>query len=152
MTADLGDDAALQRSRQHRRGVRRASVELDEALARPITKGAGTWLEGVAIHVRTLAEAFRHHVGQSEGPDGLLPQIVKAESRLVPAVEAVKREHRGLLDEMTRLEAVTRSSPAADEQTVRAESLRLLHDLAAHRQRGADLIYEAYFVDVEAGD
>jgi hypothetical protein len=27
----------------------------------------------------------------------------------------------------------------------------LLHDMAVHRQRGADLIYEAYYVDVEGG-
>jgi hypothetical protein len=152
MTPDPGDDAALQRSRLHRRGVRRASIDLDEALARPVTKEAGPWLDDAAVHIRTLAGAFRHHVEQSEGPDGLLPQIVRAEPRLVPAVEAVKREHRGLLDRLARLEAVAGRSPAADEQAIRADSLRLLHDLAAHRQRGADLIYEAYFVDVEGGD
>jgi len=30
--------------------------------------------------------------------------------------------------------------------------MRLLQSIAAHRQSGADLIYEAYSVDVEGGD
>lgn len=77
---------------------------------------------------------------------------VEAEPRLVNAVRVVKREHQVLLNEMSRLEAVTGLSEGADEQGVRRDLLRLLHDVAAHRQRGSDLIYEAYFVDVEAGD
>jgi hypothetical protein len=40
----------------------------------------------------------------------------------------------------------------ADEQSIRKDSLLLLQDVAAHRQRGSDLIYEACYVDVEAGD
>jgi hypothetical protein len=148
---DSADDAAFQRSRQHRRGVRRASIGLEEVLARPTAQEAGHWLGDVAVHVRALAEAFRHHVDQSEGPEGLLPQIVQAEPRLVPAVGAVKREHQVLLDAMSRLEAATGLSQGADEQAVREDSLRLLHEVAAHRQRGSDLIYEAYYVDVEGG-
>jgi hypothetical protein len=149
---DSADGAAFQRSRQHRRGVRRASIDLEEALARPIGLEAGDWYGDVAVQIRALAEAFRHHVEQSEGPKGLLPQIVEAAPRLAPAVEVVKREHRALLAQMSRLEAATGLPQDADEQAVRKDSLRLMHDVAAHRQRGSDLIYEAYYVDVEGGD
>jgi hypothetical protein len=149
---DSVDSAAFHRSRQHRRGVRRASIDLEEALARPAGQEAGHWYGEVAVHVRALAEAFRHHVQQSEGPEGLLPQIVEAQPRLVPAVQAVKREHQVLLDAMSRLEAATDPSQGADEQAVREDVLRLLHDVAVHRQRGSDLIYQAYYVDVEGGD
>jgi hypothetical protein len=148
---DSADGAAFQRSRQHRRGVRRASIDLEEVLARPVGHEPRNWYGDVAVQVRALAEAFRHHVEQSEGSEGLLPQIVEAEPRLVPAVEVVKREHKALLAAMSRLEAATGLSPGADEQAVRKDSLRLLHDMAVHRQRGADLIYEAYYVDVEGG-
>ncbi len=121
-------------------------------MARPIGLEAGDWYGDVAVHIRALAEAFRHHVEQSEGPKGLLPQIVEAAPRLAPAVEVVKREHRALLAQMSRLEAATGLPQDADEQAVRKDSLRLMHDVAAHRQRGSDLIYEAYYVDVEGGD
>jgi hypothetical protein len=148
---DSADGDAIQRSRQHRRGVRRASIDLEEALARPIGQEAGHWHGDVAVQIRALAEAFRYHVEQSEGPGGLLPQMVEEEPRLVPAVAAVKREHRVLLDAMSRLEAATGVERGADEQAIREDSLRLLHALAAHRQRGSDLIYQAYCVDVEGG-
>ena len=149
---DSVDGAAFRRSRQHRRGVRRASIDLEEALARPVGQEAGHWYGEVAVHVRALAEAFRHHVQQSEGPEGLLPQIVGAQSRLIPAVQAVKREHQVLLVAMSRLEAAAGPSQGADEHAVREGALRLLHDVAVHRQRGSDLIYQAYYVDVEGGD
>lgn len=148
---DSADGAAFQRSRQHRRGVRRASIDLEEALARPVGQDVGNWHRDVAAQVRALAEAFRHHVEESEGPEGLLLQIVQDEPRLVPAVKVVKREHQVLLDRMSRLEAAASLPHGADEQAVREDSLRLLHDVAAHRQRGSDLIYEAYYVDVEGG-
>jgi hypothetical protein len=148
---DPTDDAAFQRSRKHRRGVRQASIDLEEALARPIGREAGNWYADVAAKLHALVAAFRHHVEQSEGPDGLLPQIVEAEPRLAHAVQAVKREHQVLLAEMSRLEAMIGQLQGADEPVVRRDSLRLLHDVAAHRQRGSDLIYEAYFVDVEGG-
>ena len=149
---DSADDAALIRSRQHRRGVRRASIDLEEGLARPVGQEAGHWRGEVAVHVRALAGAFRHHVQESEGPEGLLPQIVEAQPRLVAAVRAVKREHQVLLDAISRLEASTSPSQGADEQAVREDALRLLHDVAVHRQRGSDLIYQAYYIDVEGGD
>jgi hypothetical protein len=149
---DSADGAAFRRSRQHRRGVRRASIDLEEALARPAGQEAGHWYGDVAVQVRALAEAFRHHVEQSEGPEGLLLQIVQDQPRLVPAVAVVKREHQALLDQMSRLEAATGLPQGADKQAVREDSRRLLHDLAAHRQRGSDLIYQAYNVDVEGGD
>jgi hypothetical protein len=126
-------------------------MDLEEVLARPIGQEAGNWYRDVAVQVQALVEAFRRHVEQSEGPEGLLPQIVEAEPRLVNAVEVVKREHQILLDEMSRLEAIIGLLQDADEPVVRRDSLRLLHDVAAHRQRGSDLIYEAYLVDVEGG-
>jgi hypothetical protein len=148
---DSGEGAAFQRSREHRTGVRRASIDLEEVLARPIARQAGSWYKDVAVQVHALVAAFRHHVEQSEGSEGLLPQIVEDVPRLARAVEGVKREHQVLLDEMSRLESLIGLVQGTDEPMVRRASLRLLHDLAAHRQRGSDLIYEAYYVDVEGG-
>lgn len=149
---DSADGAALQRSREHRRGVRRASVDLEELLTRSAGPEAGTWYGDVVARVRALAGAFRHHVEQSEGADGLLLQIVADEPRLIRAVEVIKREHRVLLDEMSRLEAAAGLLPGTDQPAVRKDSLRLLRQVAVHRQRGSDLVYEAYLVDVEGGD
>jgi hypothetical protein len=57
------------------------------------------------------------------------------------------------LSEAARLEAATKTDDNdANIRTVREEALHLLQGVAAHRQRGADLIYEAYSVDLEGGE
>jgi hypothetical protein len=67
-------------------------------------------------------------------------------------VDRVKQDHRNLLVEMDRLYAAAGSAGPGDVEAVRRRALDLLQGLAAHRQRGSDLIYEAYLVDVERGD
>ncbi len=143
---------AFERSRAHRQGVRKASLELEEAMARPAGQNAGKWSADTSACCRTLLDAFRYHVEQSEGPEGLLPEIVDRAPRLARAVDQVKQEHRTLLVEMDRLQAAAGGAGLGDVETVRRVALDLLQALAAHRQRGSDLIYEAYLVDVEGGE
>jgi hypothetical protein len=149
---DASGDDAFARSRAHRRGVRKASLDLEEAMARPAGLDAGSWSTEVAERYRNLIEAFRYHVQQSEGPEGLLPEIVATAPRLAHAVERVKEEHRTLLVDMDRLHAAAITGGLSDIEAMRQEALDLLQELAAHRQRGSDLIYEAYLVDVEGGE
>ena len=123
------------------------------ALARPAGRDPRRWSADTAARLHQLVEAFGHHVLQSEGPEGLLGQIVQVAPRLAHAVEQVKQDHQALLDEIDRLETASKDvDDAGDIQKVREEALRLLQGISAHRQRGADLIYEAYSVDVEGGD
>jgi hypothetical protein len=149
---DASGDDAFERSRAHRQGVRRASLDLEEAIARPAGQDAGKWSTDTAARCQTLIEAFRYHVRESEGPDGLLPEIVTTAPRLAHAVDEVKQEHQSLLVEMNRLHAAAGTGGLVDVEAVRREALMLLQALAAHRQRGSDLIYEAYLVDVEGGE
>jgi hypothetical protein len=154
MLNDPMDDAgAIERSREHRRGVRQACLDLEETLARPPDQDLEKWTADTAARFRQLSEAFRHHAEQSESPDGLLVEIVEIAPRLANKVGQVKREHMALLAELARLEVEAANQAQADQSgVIRGKGLRLLQDLAAHRQRGADLIYEAYSVDVEGGD
>ncbi len=144
---------AFDRSRAHRRGVQKACVELEHALARPVGKNSQQWSADTAARFRDLADAFRHHAEQSEGPDGLLREIVESAPRLTHAVDQVKEEHEDLLAEMARLEAMTADDDARSNlDEIRKDALQLRQDIEGHRQRGADLIYEAYSVDVEGGE
>lgn len=149
---DARGDDAFERSRAHRRGVRRASLDLEEAIARPAGQDGGKWSIETTARCQALIEAFRNHVEESEGPEGLLPEIVATAPRLAHAVDQVKLEHQSLLVEMDRLHAAAGSGGTVDVEVVRRETLSLLQALAAHRQRGSDLIYEAYLVDVEGGE
>jgi hypothetical protein len=154
VTADQSPEVgAFERSRQKRRGVRQASADLEEALARPASQDAPGWSAGAADCLALLATAFELHAQQSEGPDGLLAEILEASPRCAPAVEQIKRDHRDLLAELRNLELAARGSDDVSQiQGVREHALGVLQAIARHRQRGADLIYEAYSVDIEAGD
>ena len=153
MTADrMQGPEAFERSRAHRRGVRQACIDLENALARPAGQDLTKWSAAITARFRDLIEAFRRHAEQSEGPEGLLPEIVESAPRLAHAVEQVQHEHQILLVEMARLESLTSDMHGTQIDEIREDSLRLLQDIAAHRQRGADLIYEAYSVDIEGGE
>ena len=79
--------------------------------------------------------------------------MVQVAPRLAHAVEQVKHDHRALLAEIDRLETARKDADDGGHiQKVREEARRLLQSIAAHRQSGAELIYEAYSVDVEGGD
>ena len=144
---------AFQRSREKRRGVQRASAELEEALARPAGQDAKVWSANTAGTVQALSEAFANHAQQSEGPGGLLSEILETAPRLAHGVDRVKQEHRDLLDQISALEDRVRGNEdPACIAGIRDEAAGLLRAIADHRQRGADLIYEAYSVDIEGSD
>ncbi len=146
-------DRNRSRSRQHRRGVQQACLDLEDALARPARLDPGSWSAETAARLHQLVDAFQHHVQQSEGPEGLLGQMVQVAARLAHAVEQVKHDHRALLAEIDRLETARKDADDGGHiQKVREEARRLLQSIAAHRQSGAELIYEAHSVDVEGGD
>ena len=154
MTADQSPELeAFERSREKRRGVRQASADLEEALARPAPQDAQDWSTSAADCLALLATAFELHAQQSESPEGLLAEIVEVSPRCAPAVEQIKRDHRDILADLRDLEVRARRSADISHITgVREQALGLLQAIARHRQRGADLIYEAYSVDIEAGD
>jgi hypothetical protein len=154
VTADEpAEVGAFEKSREKRRGVRQASAELEEALARPAGQDARDWAAGAADSLNVLARAFEMHVQHSEGPHGLLAEMVEVSPRCANAVDQLKRDHRDILAEIWTVEGTTRRCDDVGQiKDVREEAMGLLQAIARHRQRGADLIYEAYSVDIEAGD
>ena len=147
------DAEAFERSREKRRGVQRASAELEEALARPAGQDAKVWSAKTARAVHVLSEAFDNHVQQSEGPGGLLSEILETAPRLAHGVDRVKQEHRDLFGQISELEdRVEGNEDPACIAGIRDEAACLVRAIADHRQRGADLVYEAYSVDIEGSD
>jgi ABC-type transporter Mla subunit MlaD len=98
-----------------------------------------------------LSSAFDQHVTMTEGTDGLLEDIVVAAPRLAHRADATRKDHSRL---RSQLDAVLASLPADDSRVaqLRDQVVELLTGLVRHRQAGADLVYEAYNVDIEAAD
>jgi hypothetical protein len=86
-----------------------------------------------------LCTAIAEHLAATEGEHGLYAEIVAADPRLAFAVGSLIREHAELRRAMKR----HLSDRLSDSQI--ADLTRRLH---RHCQRGNDLVYEAYIVDL----
>ena len=121
-----------------------ATIELvDRALAAP--SGEPGWRGGVMSRLAALREAFAEHVAVTEGIDGLYAELLGHAPRLAHGVDVLVRDHTRLRH---ALDAVWVRAPGARPQELRAWAGDLLRDLYRHRQRGADLVYEAYQTDI----
>lgn len=111
------------------------------------------WGEAVHAALVMIADDFGAHVEVTEGPGGLHQAILTGDLRLANAVEALTAEHGQLAEEVATLVADSRAPVTPnDVDDLREGATRLLGHLLRHRQRGADLIYEAYATDVGGCD
>ena len=153
MGADTSQDGQLAAARELRHSIRRAMAGVEAALAAPAPGRVEEWSADVAGRLEDLREAFRSHVALTESPTGFLAQIVDRAPRLVHAVDRLRAEHATIAGALDDAAGTVRSAEGADGvDAARTAVVGLLQQLAHHRQRGADAVYEAYDVDIEAGD
>ncbi|MCW2657079.1 MAG: hypothetical protein JWR06_1272 [Jatrophihabitans sp.] len=138
--------------------VRRAELRetlngMERSLAAPAAGRAVVWGEAVHASLLTVASDFGAHVEVTEGPGGLHQSILAGDLRLANAVAALTVEHGQIAEEIAVLVADSEAPVTpADVDDLRDRATRLLGHLVRHRQRGADLIYEAFQTDVGGGD
>jgi hypothetical protein len=138
-------------------------------MAVAVTPHEPGWRHQVSERLTGLRRAFTEHVGATEGPEGLYRELVDQAPRLAPGVHGLVRDHRSLLDSIEGLErrfcpsearvagpdpgAASAGSGGSDGSDPDIDQLRgwarqLIRELYEHRQRGADLVYEAYGTDI----
>ena len=103
-------------------------------------------------------EVWTRHIVETEAPGAFLDEVVAEAPRLSTPTSRLRREHSEILAVVTRTEKQLAVPPADDDSYApwaddrRAPSSRRCSiALARHRQRGADLVYEAYDVDIGGG-
>ena len=135
--------------RAQRAGLRDSMSRLELALAAPATRDEARWLAAVHEALGGLAADFRVHIDFTEGPDGLYREVLDNAPRLAEAVTRLADEHVEIEEQLVDLlSSVGATEVGVDVDAVRARSTSLLGRLVRHRQRGADLVYEAYEVDL----
>jgi hypothetical protein len=145
--------AGLTDLRRRRAELRESMGLLEDALAAPAGGRAERWGDRVHDALVDVADDFIDHVVVTEGPDGLHQSILAGALRLANAVTALAGEHSTITAEIGELVEATEPPLAEDRvNEVRERATGLLGHLARHRQRGADLIYEAYQTDIGGGD
>jgi hypothetical protein len=141
---------ALEGVRLRRAGLRSAMTGVEQSLAAAVPGREADWVVGVRDALGVLQEVWTRHVVETETPGAFLDELVEHDPRLANGARRLREEHGSVLSELLSIEDLFAAVPV-DPEAVRARLLSLLCDLAKHRQRGADLVYEAYDVDIGGG-
>jgi hypothetical protein len=144
------DDVRLRRA-----GLKAVMSGLELALAAPVAQ-RDPWLNRVSDALYAVHEVWTRHIVETEAPGAFLDELTAESPRLSKPASRLRREHNDVLAQITRAEKRLSMPPSADDydrwaEELRAELTSLLVALARHRQRGADLIYEAFDVDIGGG-
>lgn len=135
-----------------RRSLRRALSDVEQALASPAAGRTAAWMARLTEALEHLGEVFDLHVEVTEGPGGLFEDLLAIAPRLANRVRRLRAEHAtirmSINAELLRLRGGLVTGTPADVDEFRDRVNRLLALLVQHRQKGADLIYEAYHFDI----
>jgi hypothetical protein len=142
--------AAFRRTAAGRVDLYRALVALEQANARPAAGRAPEWMEGVARALNDLLAEIDTHIELTEGANGLYEEIATIVPRLSHALDDLRAEHAEM---KTRTHALAQKVETAAAEPASVADTRdsvgqLLGFLVKHRQRGSDLVWEAYELDI----
>lgn len=140
-------------ARTRRAELLAAITALERALAAPARDPV--WLARVQARADRLASAFDDHVLATEGPDGMYADILRTAPRLNFAVARLVAEHDDARISIIALGKQVDDRAGGDRdaiERIREDGTELLARLGRHRQRGADLVFEAYEQDIGGCD
>ncbi|MFD1938155.1 hemerythrin domain-containing protein [Nonomuraea mangrovi] len=134
--------------RMRRAHLRRACDELEQALAALSAGPADDRARRLAPAVAQVREAFAAHISIVEGPDGLFDEIRAEAPRLEGMLRRLHREHDDIAAGLAAAEEDLSAPDEAAMARVRERLTAVLVALGRHRQRGTDLLYQAYEIDI----
>lgn len=140
---------ALDAAAQRRRALRDALVALEDAISSP-SRDAEAWRKGVAARLAALRDAFAEHVAETEGPGRLYDEMEEIAPHVQGKARRLREEHppltRAIVDAAARF--AEPFAEGTDLDAVRDDVQRLMGRLIRHRSHGADLVWEAYELDI----
>lgn len=150
-SAKSSDLVEIARAKRQSLGV--SMGHLEAVAAKP--SGADGWLERTLSAVELLGRSLDDHIAVTEGGSGLLAEVLELAPQYAAEVDMIKAEHEGLLEALQKVDLTVRillESGTSDPDSVRHRVMTLLSRLSLHRQRGADLVYDAYYIDIATAD
>ena len=123
-------------------------LRVDESISAPPGRGR-RWRHRLRSELEGLHLALTDHIAETEAPEGLLTEIEEQAPRLARAVDVLRREH-AVLDK--RCAVILERMDETESASSLTQGVKvLLGGFARHRHRGADLVYEAFGVDIGGG-
>jgi hypothetical protein len=129
---------------RNRAQLQRAGRSLARAVAGQADRG---WRERVTARLAVLRAQLTEHVVATEGPGGLYAELLAHAPRLDRPVARLATDHQELLAQVDVL-ADQLGDRSVPPPALRQRAATLLDELSRHRQRGADLVYEAFATDL----
>jgi len=143
--------AQLDTIKDRRQSLENAQHALTEALSQVrANESAGLQLvQQAAEHANAVLE---DHIEQTEAPGSIFENVIQDAPHLENKVRGLRHAHLGL---KAKLDMVRKISASAIESTVEAAigelemaAFEFLDALTIHRHQGAELLYQAYQVDL----
>ena len=107
------------------------------------------WFIAVDGALSNLEAALDRHVTEIEAPGGLFDEVIDRAPHLASDVQRLRSEHEELLVSCRSVRyLLSQLSP----EEVRRKVMGMLGRLAIHRQRGSELLFDTYNVDLAAAN
>ncbi|NIA25495.1 MAG: hypothetical protein GWP04_07975 [Gammaproteobacteria bacterium] len=133
-------------ARERRQPLHDAADALELVAAGPV--GAGSiWQDRIRDMLATVATALADHIEKTEGPDGLYRELTTVAPRISNDIRLLTADHaviKGMIEEIE----IALDAEDVESGLVREHITQLLGRITRHRQKGADIVYEAYQVDI----
>lgn len=147
LVVDMGEPP-LEQVQRRRSELKAAMARLDQALRQLEAVDPAGWLDGVRESVSGLTTAFEQHVRLHEGPDSFHAEVLKAQPHLASRITRLQRDHVKLHSSLNGLVATLEQAGADAGDRISLLAKDVLHQLDAHRRRGAALVWEAFNYDL----
>jgi hypothetical protein len=141
----------LREVQRRRADLHQALIDVELAISGPAGGRLDSWRADVAKQLAALLTTIDEHVEVTERPDGLYEEIQQRAPHLSNQIGRLREEHPAMrADTLVLLERYENdeigSGWTIDE--ARDDVQRLLGRVVRHRQHGADLVWEAYNLDI----
>jgi hypothetical protein len=141
----------LEEAAKRRGELHDALVALEDAISGPAAGRIEEWRQTVAGAMDDLRGSFDEHVEVTEEQGGLYEEIVQRAPQFAGKVQRLQYDHPEIQDMLATLSARLEGDDLDhgwDVDEARDEIQQLIGRIVRHRQKGSDLVWEAYNVDI----
>jgi hypothetical protein len=150
-TTDEGLSPALQEAGRRRGDLQHGLVQTEEAISRAATGRLDEWTRELVSALDQMRETIDEHIELTERPGGLNDEIREKAPHLSSRIKRVQREHPILRARVQELVAFLDRPGIGDHwplDEARGDIRRLLRMVERHHQSTADLVWDAYHLDI----
>jgi WS/DGAT/MGAT family acyltransferase len=144
---------ALAAVQERRDDFYEAVLGLERAMAEPAGDDAPGWAAGARAAAHELRGVLEQHIAETEASGSFFDDVSEHYPHLTYAATKLRAEHEPLLAGVDHL-AETLATVVDDDgvDAARTEALEVIKAMLMHRHRGAEIVFDAYNVDVATGD